>query len=112
MTDRLIATAANPDDDVVEASIRPQRLADYLGQPTVREQLAISIEAARRRGEALDHVLIFGPPGLGKTTLSTIIARELGVNLRYTSGPAVERAGDRAAGRGTCRQTGPTRVDA
>ncbi|ODS63060.1 MAG: Holliday junction DNA helicase RuvB [Arenimonas sp. SCN 70-307] len=94
---RVIAPGATREDDLAEASIRPKRLDDYLGQQPVREQLKIAIEAAKGRAEAMDHVLIFGPPGLGKTTLSHVIANELGVNLRQTSGPVIERAGDLAA---------------
>ena len=97
-TDRLVAAApVSPQEEVLERTLRPRVLDEYVGQEKIRGQLAIFIEAAKKRKEALDHVLLFGPPGLGKTTLSHIIAHELGVNLRQTSGPVLERAGDLAA---------------
>ena len=95
--DRLIDPEAAVDDGALDRAIRPRKLSDYVGQPTVREQMEIFIGAARGRGEALDHTLIFGPPGLGKTTLSHIIAHEMQVNLRQTSGPVLEKPGDLAA---------------
>ena len=95
--DRLITAAAGRDDEVIDRAVRPKTLADYVGQPKVKSQMEIFVQAARQRGEALDHVLIFGPPGLGKTTLANILANEMQVNLRQTSGPVLERPGDLAA---------------
>ena len=95
--DQLVSPEASNDEDRLDSAIRPAYLRDYIGQPAVHEQMEIFIGAARKRAEALDHVLIFGPPGLGKTTLANIIANEMQVNLRQTSGPVLERAGDLAA---------------
>ncbi len=96
--DRLVAPApSSPAEEAVERALRPKALADYVGQPRIREQLDIFVAAARNRGEALDHLLLFGPPGLGKTTLAHIVAAEMGVNMRQTSGPVLERPGDLAA---------------
>ncbi len=97
MDERLVSTEADNHESAIEQSLRPQTLSQYIGQQKVKDNLSVFIEAARMRQETLDHVLLYGPPGLGKTTLASIIANEMNVQLRTTSGPAIERPGDLAA---------------
>src|SRR5919109_3961604 len=97
MSDRLVSPKMSEEEQIIEGSLRPRRLAEYIGQERIKENLNILLEAARRRNESVDHILLYGPPGLGKTTLCNIIATEMGVGLKTTSGPAIEHAGDLAS---------------
>src|ERR671938_1332705 len=97
MTSQFLVPAAVPDEEVLEESLRPRRLTEFVGQARIKDQLAIALTAAKARGEALDHVLLVGPPGLGKTSLAHIVREELGVGIRTVAGPALERKGDMAA---------------
>src|SRR5919197_1808393 len=97
MDQRIVTPKFQEEDAALDTSLRPQYLREYLGQTKVKEKVEVFIEAAKRRNEALDHVLLYGPPGLGKTTLAHVVAAELGVNIRATSGPVLERPGDLAA---------------
>ena len=98
--ERIVDTSSHDDDSEeqrIEVSLRPQSFAEYVGQERLKRNLRLAIDAAKKRGEPLDHVLLYGPPGLGKTTMATVIANEMGTNLRITSGPAIEKAGDLAS---------------
>jgi len=97
MSDRLVSPKMSEEEQILEGSLRPRRLGEYIGQEKIKDNLSILLEAARRRGESVDHVLLYGPPGLGKTTLCNIIAAEMGVSMKTTSGPAIEHAGDLAS---------------